>query len=340
MPGQSAIFPRLLRRVSPLSSLSGMLTRTRSVPRGSVSTKQQHKKQRTEPSLETESKPKVASPVVPTVAASKSGSPEAGKKADGSPTIGAKRKDRDEVRNGRPVGGVRASCVPRMCQEDQDAGNDADEDAGDAEEEEAEEEDQEPVSGAMDAFVAAPVVGKKMKKKLVEKTYMDDKGYLVTENVWEEVTDDEADKPPPVPKKTSPKKPPAAKGECWKPLPDSPAAISVAQFRTRRERQASSGKQQEAEEETGWRRPGEHALLLRQKMSQVSGEGCCGRQVEEEQRTSEYASAKSEEKVQRVAPCQVKSLWSLVPYPVPVPGVYLAGCSARSSLSLPLHAPR
>lgn len=61
--------------------------------------------------------------------------------------------------------------------------------------------------GAMDNFVSegaqsSEVTGlKRKKKKLVEKVTMDDKGYMVTEMVTEEVTDDE-----PSPKKPSPKK--------------------------------------------------------------------------------------------------------------------------------------
>lgn len=57
--------------------------------------------------------------------------------------------------------------------------------------------------GAMDDFVTevAPVVSdgsKRKKKKLVEKTFVDAKGYMVTEQVMEEVTDDE-----PSPKKAA-----------------------------------------------------------------------------------------------------------------------------------------
>lgn len=67
-----------------------------------------------------------------------------------------------------------------------------------------EEEPAEPVSGGMDEFLsgAAPRA-KKMKKVLVEKSFMDDKGYFVTQNVWEdqEVPDDEV-APAPAPKPT------------------------------------------------------------------------------------------------------------------------------------------
>ena len=53
------------------------------------------------------------------------------------------------------------------------------------------------MTGAIDGFLGAGAAkAKKTKKKLVEKTYIDDKGYMVTENVWEEVTDDEADAAP------------------------------------------------------------------------------------------------------------------------------------------------
>jgi len=64
------------------------------------------------------------------------------------------------------------------------------------EESDEEPEEDEAVTGAMDGFVSSATTTKKTKKKLVEKTFMDDKGYLVTENVWEEVTDDEADSKP------------------------------------------------------------------------------------------------------------------------------------------------
>lgn len=40
-----------------------------------------------------------------------------------------------------------------------------------------------------------PEPAKKKKRKLVEKMFADEKGYLVTEMVWEEVTDDESDSP-------------------------------------------------------------------------------------------------------------------------------------------------
>jgi hypothetical protein len=47
-----------------------------------------------------------------------------------------------------------------------------------AQEEEEEEDEFSKTHGAMDNFVSSPVSTKIKKKKLVEKTYMDDKGYL------------------------------------------------------------------------------------------------------------------------------------------------------------------
>uniref|UniRef100_A0A7S2RPT1 DNA polymerase delta subunit 3 n=1 Tax=Rhizochromulina marina TaxID=1034831 RepID=A0A7S2RPT1_9STRA len=103
---------------------------------------------------------------------------------------------------------------------------------GSVEEEVTEEEEspevKEPVSGAMDGFVKAPGSSasaeqktKKTKKKLVERTSTDDKGYFVTESVWEDVTDDEADAPAPPAKskmatpatKAKPKTPASKKGK-------------------------------------------------------------------------------------------------------------------------------
>lgn len=63
----------------------------------------------------------------------------------------------------------------------------------------------EPVSGAMDTFVQrspskdAPQDGKRTKRVLVQKSFMDEKGYFVTENVWEDQEVDEPAGPPPAP---------------------------------------------------------------------------------------------------------------------------------------------
>ena len=53
---------------------------------------------------------------------------------------------------------------------------------------------------------AAPVQGKRKRIKTVERVYQDEKGFLVTALVEEEVTDDEADLPKPKPKPISPVK--------------------------------------------------------------------------------------------------------------------------------------
>jgi len=69
----------------------------------------------------------------------------------------------------------------------------------------------EPVSGAMDTFVqrspskAAAPGGKRTKKVLVQKSFVDEKGYFVTESVWEE---QEVDEPSPAPASPTKSKPP------------------------------------------------------------------------------------------------------------------------------------
>ena len=51
-------------------------------------------------------------------------------------------------------------------------------------------------SSSSSSAVAGAHGGKRTKRKLVEKFFQDEKGYFVTEQVWEEVTDDESEPAP------------------------------------------------------------------------------------------------------------------------------------------------